>query len=67
MDSEPKKVWEARYVYYYKKKKAKIALMHDILKQKRRLDHMNNNKLEMTTPNIILEPLVKGVTFATSR
>lgn len=46
MDSEPKKVCEARYIYYCKKKKAKIALMQDLLKQRRRFE-IANNKLEM--------------------
>ncbi len=33
MDGESARIWEARYTYFYKKKKAKVELLRKILKQ----------------------------------
>jgi 5-formaminoimidazole-4-carboxamide-1-beta-D-ribofuranosyl 5'-monophosphate synthetase len=33
MDGESARIWEARYSYFYKKKKVKVELLRKILKQ----------------------------------
>ena len=33
MDGESARIWEARYNYFYKKKKVKVELLRKILKQ----------------------------------
>ena len=36
MDGETALVWEARYTYFYKKKKVKVEILRKILKQQRK-------------------------------
>lgn len=36
MDGESARVWEARYTYFYKKKKVKVDILKKLLKQQRK-------------------------------
>ncbi len=38
MDGESARVWEARYQYFYKKKKVKIEILRKILQEQRKLN-----------------------------
>ena len=38
MDGESARVWEARYTYFYKKKKVKVNILRNVLKKQRKFN-----------------------------